>query len=91
MSDNTKFVTIATFQDPVDANLAQSALEAAEIESFVQGGNANSLIPSAFVASLLVKSEDEAAARAVLDGAEDTPESVEPVTAAEIANEGEAR
>jgi hypothetical protein len=91
MSDNTKLVTIATFQDPVDANLAQSALESAEIESFLQGENANSLIPAAFTASLLVRSEDEAAARAVLDGAEDTPESVESVTAAEIANEEEAR
>ena len=91
MSDSTKLVTIATFQDPVDANLAQSALESAEIESFLQGENANSLIPSAFEARLLVRAEDEAAARAVVEGADDNPESVEAVTAAEIADEGESR
>ena len=91
MSDSTKLVTIATFQDPVDANLAQSALESAEIESFLQGENANSLIPSAFEARLLVRAEDEAAARAVVEGADDAPESVEAVTAAEIADEGESR
>ncbi|MBB5065607.1 putative signal transducing protein [Granulicella mallensis] len=91
MSEDTKFVTIATFQDPVDANLAQTALESAGVESFLQGGNANSMIPSAFTARLLVRSEDEAAARSVVDGAVDTPESMETVTAAEIADEGEVR
>ena len=80
-------VTIATFPDPVDANLAQTALESAGIASFIQGGNANSMIPVAFLAQLQVRPEDEAAARAVLDEAENSPESVEEVTAAEIAGE----
>ena len=84
-------VTIATFQDPVDANLAQTALESAGIPSFIQGETANSMIPVAFVARLQVRPEDETAARAVLDGAEDSPESMEEVTAAEIADEGTKR
>jgi len=84
-----EFVTVGTFPDPVDANLAQTALESAGIESFMQGGTANSMIPVAFEARLQVRSEDEAAARAILEGADDDPESMASVTAAEIADEGE--
>ena len=87
--DSSKsLVTVATFPDPVDANLARAALESAGIDSFTQGETANSLIPVAFMAELKVRAEDEAAARAVLEGAEDSPETVESVTAAEIADEG---
>jgi len=86
-----QLVTIATFPDPIDANLAQTALESAGIVSFLQGGTANSLIPVAFTARLQVRAEDEIAARAILDGAEDSPESMEEVTAAEIAGEGSER
>jgi len=81
-------VTIGTFPEPMAANLARTALESAGIESFLQGETANSMIPVAFVAQLLVRREDEAAARAVLDDAVDTPESMESVTDAEIADEG---
>jgi hypothetical protein len=81
-------VTVATFPDPVDANLARAALESAGIVSFTQGETANSLIPAAFMAELKVRAEDEAAAREVLEGADDFPESEEEVTAAEIADEG---
>ena len=92
MSDkksDVEFVAVGTFPDPVDANLAQTALESAGIESFMQGGTANSMIPVAFEARLLVRREDEAAAKAILEGADDDPESMASVTAAEIADEGE--
>ncbi len=81
-------VTIGSFPEPMAASLARTALESAGIESFLQGETANSMIPVAFVARLLVRREDETAARAVLDGAEDTPESLQSVTDAEIADEG---
>ena len=88
---NLPLVTIDAFPDPVDAGLAQSALEAAGIPSFLQGETANSMIPVAFMARLQVRAEDEAAARAILDGADETPASLEDVTAAEIADEAEER
>ena len=93
MSDETmggpigNLVTIATFPEPLTANLARTALEGAGIPSFLQGENANTLIPMAFTAALQVRSEDEAAARDVLSSAELTPESMESVTAAEAAGE----
>jgi len=90
-SKNDVFVTVGNFQDPIDANMAQTALESAGIESFIQGGNANSMIPVAFMARLQVRAQDEAAAKAILEGAEDAPESLASVTAAEIADEDETR
>jgi hypothetical protein len=84
-------VTVASFPEPASANLAQSVLESAGIESIMQGGTANSMIPVAFMARLQVRREDEAAARAILEGAELTPESLEDVTAAEEADELEPR
>ena len=89
MSD--EFVTVGTFPDPIDANMAQTALESAGIESFLQGGNANSMIPVAFTAQLQVHSKDEAAARVILESADDAPESLASVTAAELADEEEKR
>ena len=88
MSTNDEVVTIATFQDPIDANLAQTALESAGIASFLQGETANSMIPVAFAARLQVRPADQEAARAVLEEAVDAPESLSDVTDAEIADEG---
>jgi hypothetical protein len=82
-----EFVTIATFPEPMEASMARSALEAAGIQVFLVGENANSMIPVAFVSQLQVRSEDEAAARSLLDGMDDAPETLESVTAAEIAAE----
>lgn len=82
-------VTVGVFAEPVSANMARMALESAGIVSFMQGENANSLIPVAFMAHLQVRPEDEAAARAVLESAVDDPDSMEDVTAAEIAAEGD--
>ncbi len=93
MSDEVKgdqqddLVTIATFPEPMEANMARSALEAAGIPVFVVGETANSLIPVAFESQLQVQVKDEAAARSLLEEMNDSPESLESVTAAEIAAE----
>jgi hypothetical protein len=75
----------------MEANMARSAVESAGIDVFLQGETANSMIPVAFSSQLQVRREDEAAARAVLDGLDDAPESMETVTAAEIAAESDAQ
>ena len=43
-----ELVTIATFPEPMEANMARSALEAAGIPVFMVGETANSMIPVAF-------------------------------------------
>jgi hypothetical protein len=86
-----KFVTVAVFPEPMEANMARSALEAAGIEVFMQGETANSLLPVAFSSQIQVRSEDEAAARSLLRAMDDAPQSLEDVTAAEIAAEDEGK
>lgn len=83
------FVTVGEYPEPASANVARTALESAGIPVFIQGENANSLLPVAFMARVQVRTSDEDAAREVLAGAELTPESIADVTAAEIADEGE--
>jgi hypothetical protein len=80
-------VTIAEFPDPATANVARTALESAGIPVFVQGENANSLLPVAFEARLQVRPMDEAAARRVLADFEQNPETLDSVTQAEQGNE----
>jgi hypothetical protein len=63
--------------------VARAALESANIPVFMQGENANSLIPVAFGARVQVRPQDEATARAVLAEFEASPETMEDVTAAE--------
>lgn len=82
-------VSIATFPEPAEASMARTALESAGIDVFLQGETANSMIPVAFTSRLQVRTEDEAAARSILDAMNDSPESMESVTAAEIAAEGQ--
>jgi hypothetical protein len=86
-----ELVTIATFPEPMEANMARSALEAAGIDVFLQGENANSMIPVAFVSQLQVRTKDEAEARGLLEAMTDAPESLETVTAAELAAEDPAK
>jgi hypothetical protein len=86
-----ELVTIATFPEPMEANMARSALEAAGIPVFLQGETANSMIPVAFSSQLQVRSGDEAAARSLMAAMHETPESLESVTAAEIAAEDAAK
>ena len=92
MNDKTvegqnELVTIASFPEPMEASMARTALEAAGIDVFLQGETANSMIPVAFISQLQVRAEDESAARALLGAMHDDPESLESVTAAEIAAE----
>jgi len=85
MPNPEDLITVATFPEPMEANMARSALESAGIGVFLQGETANSLLPVAFSSRLQVRREDEAAARAVLNGLDDAPESLESVTAAQSA------
>ncbi len=85
--DGEELVTIATFPEPMEASMARMALESAGIGVNLRGETANSMIPVAFESQLQVRPEDEAAARQVLDAFNDAPESMESVTAAEIADE----
>ncbi len=73
---NDRLVMVARFLQPIRVQIAKGALESAGIECFVQGENANAMLSFAFRARLMVRAEDEAAAREVLSGAgEDlTPE-----------------
>jgi hypothetical protein len=84
-------VTVAELPDPASANMARMVLDAAGITSFLQGENANNMIPIAFSARLQVRPEDESAAREVLASAVEAPETMEDVTAAERAAEREGR
>jgi hypothetical protein len=91
MTNAENLVTIATFPEPMEANMARSAIESAGIAVFLQGETANSLLPVAFSSRLQVRPEDEAAARSVLDALDQAPESLESVTAAEIEAESDAQ
>ncbi len=84
-----ELVTVAEFPDPATANVARTALESANIEVFLQGENANSLLPVAFGARVMVRPQDEAAARSLLAAYEADPETMESVTAAETADAGD--
>ncbi len=78
-----ELVTVAEFADPATGNVARSAIESANIPVFMQGENANSLIPVAFGVRVQVRPQDEAAARQVLEDFEADPETLESVTQAE--------
>jgi hypothetical protein len=91
LNPQDELVTIATFPEPMEANMARSALEAAGIPVFMVGETANSMIPVAFESQLQVQAKDEVAARSLLDEMNDAPESLESVTAAEIADEDLSR
>jgi hypothetical protein len=66
IADPDKFVSVGKFLEPTNAQMAKGMLEAAGIECFLQGENANSLLALAFRARLLVHKEDEEAARQLL-------------------------
>lgn len=83
-----ELVTVANFPEPATANVARMALETANIPVFMQGENANSLLPIAFEVRVQVRPQDEAAARKVLEDFEADPETMESVTRAEAAEEG---
>ena len=73
--DGPEFVAVAEFLNPTEAHMAQGALEADGISSFIQGENANSLVSMALGTQLLVSRKDEAAARELLGS---VGESIDP-------------
>jgi hypothetical protein len=63
-------VVLRTFNDRIEAELAQSALEAAGIESMTRGDDAGGTQPGLWVSTgvdLLVREEDATNAREILD------------------------
>jgi hypothetical protein len=69
MSD-TELVVVRTFNDRIEAELAQSALEAAGIESMVRGDDAGGVQPGLWTGEgvdVLVREEDATNAREILD------------------------
>lgn len=77
--DPEQYVTVAKFEDPVEAHMAKGLLEAAGLECFLHGENANQLLAAAFRARLMVHRKDEAAAQELLPppDAEESPVPVE--------------
>ena len=76
------FVKIATFHNPLDAHFAQGRLEAAGLQSYIEGEHANLALSYAGTAiggvRLLVSEADRQLAMEVLDqGATDEPAGVE--------------
>lgn len=65
--DQDELVTVASYSEPAAAQLALSVLEDAGIEAFLSGEEANSLMPQALGARLMVKPEDEQAAAELLN------------------------
>ena len=67
--DDEDRVMVGRFQSPTEAQMARGMLESAGIECFLQGENANALLPLAFRARLTVAHADESAARALMASA----------------------
>jgi hypothetical protein len=59
-------MTVARFEDPVEAQMARGMLESAGVECFLVGENVNNLLGAAFRVRLQVRVEDESAARELL-------------------------
>jgi len=67
--DDTQLVSVGTFASPIEAELAQGALQAADIESLVSADDAGGLRPSLWLTGvrLLVRSEDAVQAQEILE------------------------
>jgi hypothetical protein len=59
-------VTIASFNEPMEAEMAKLRLESAGIEVFLSGENARIMEPGLGPLQMQVSSDDEADARAIL-------------------------
>ena len=67
---DSDLVVVHVFPDRIEADLAVSALQAAEIEAMVAGDDAGGTQPGLWEArgvAVLVRREDEAAARDILE------------------------
>lgn len=62
----SEVVTIASFTEPLEAEMARLRLQSAGIETFLSGENARILEPGLGPLQLQVSSEDEADARAIM-------------------------
>jgi Putative prokaryotic signal transducing protein len=62
----SEVVTIASFTEPLEAEMARLRLQSAGIETFLSGENARILEPGLGPLRLQVSSEDEADARTIL-------------------------
>jgi hypothetical protein len=76
-----ELITVGQFADPATAQLVKSELEANDIPVFLQGENANSLLPVAFEARIQVRPQDELEAREVVRQLEIAPDSAEAIAA----------
>lgn len=72
-----KLITVGRFLDPVQAQMAKGMLESSGIPCFLQGENANRMVPLAFRVRLQVLEEDEAVAREFLRAVGDEPSFVD--------------
>ncbi len=70
--DPERLVAIASFEDPLRAQMAKGLLLSAGIECFLQGEHVNQMLSPAFRARLRVLAGDEAEARELL-GSVDAP------------------
>ena len=69
--DDEKLVAVGTYQNKIDAELAQGALEAADIEAMVAADDAGGLQPGLWVGEgvrVLVRAEDAERAKEILSG-----------------------
>lgn len=66
MADQPQVVTVAKFEEPLQAEMAKLRLESAGIETFLSGENARILEPGLGPMQLQVSAEDEDDARAIL-------------------------
>jgi hypothetical protein len=69
--DDEKLVAVGTYQNKIDAELAQGALEAADIEAMVAADDAGGLQPGLWVGEgvrVLVRAEDVERAKEILSG-----------------------
>jgi hypothetical protein len=66
--DQPELVVVRTFSNRIEAEVAQSALEAAEIESLIQADDAAGEVPGLWLdgVKLLVRAEDAAQAEEIL-------------------------
>lgn len=65
--ESQDLVVIATFPSVTDAEIAKGALDAAGIDSMVRADDAGGMYPTIRGAQLLVRSEDAAQGRDVLN------------------------
>jgi hypothetical protein len=68
--DPKTLVAVGRFLDPSEAQFAKGMLESSGIEVFLQGANANAIVPLAFRVRLSVHASDEEVARVLLAEAE---------------------